>query len=215
MRLEGRVALVTGGGKGIGAHYVQALAGYGAKVAAADIDQAAAESTAARLTSEGGAEVIGLPIDVADEASVQRAVAQTVQRFGRLDILVNNAALYSVLMPKRKFWEETAEATRLSQSEFLASLAEPPEVLSSMEAFLVDRRDFDPDTWDVDQERAARAQVEQKHAGHVALVTRPATLRGVVDSMYRYQPRDVLEEVRCPMLVLVAESGAARSWVAG
>ncbi len=108
--LRGRVALVTGGGKGIGAHYVQALAGYGAKVAAADIDQAAAESTAARLTSEGGAEVIGLPIDVADEASVQRAVDQTVQRFGRLDILVNNAALYSVLMPKRKFWEETAEA---------------------------------------------------------------------------------------------------------
>jgi NAD(P)-dependent dehydrogenase (short-subunit alcohol dehydrogenase family) len=50
--LRGRVALVTGGGKGIGAHYVQALAGYGAKVAAADIDQAAAESTAARLTSE-------------------------------------------------------------------------------------------------------------------------------------------------------------------
>jgi NAD(P)-dependent dehydrogenase (short-subunit alcohol dehydrogenase family) len=108
--LRGRVALVTGGGKGIGAHYVQALASNGAKVAAADIDQAAAESTAARLTSEGGAEVIGLPIDVADEASVQRAVDQTVQRFGRLDILVNNAALYSALLPKRKFWEETAEA---------------------------------------------------------------------------------------------------------
>ncbi len=107
--LRGRVALVTGGGKGIGAHYVRALAGYGVKVAAADIDQAAAERTAANLCAEG-AEVIGLAIDVTDEASVQRAVDQTVQRFGRLDILVNNAALYSVLMPKRKFWEETAEA---------------------------------------------------------------------------------------------------------
>jgi NAD(P)-dependent dehydrogenase (short-subunit alcohol dehydrogenase family) len=109
MSLSGRVALVTGGGKGIGAHYVRALAEQGAKVAAADIDQAAAEATAARLSSEG-AEVIGLWIDVTDELSVERAVVETVSRFGRLDILVNNAALYSVLMPKRRFWEETAEA---------------------------------------------------------------------------------------------------------
>src|SRR5205814_7764556 len=97
------VAFVTGGGKGIGAHYVRALAEQGARVAAADIDGAAAEATATRLSSEG-AEVLGLHVDVTDEASVQRAVEQTVQRFGRLDILVNNAALYSVLMPKRKFW---------------------------------------------------------------------------------------------------------------
>ena len=47
--------------------------------------------------------MFGLGIDVADEASVQQAIEQVVQRFGRLDILVNNAALYSVLMPKRKF----------------------------------------------------------------------------------------------------------------
>jgi pimeloyl-ACP methyl ester carboxylesterase len=106
-------------------------------------------------------------------------------------------------------WEETAEATRLSPTEFIASIAEPPEVLASMETFLVDRRDFDPATWDLDQERAARAQVEQKHAGHVALVSRPAALRGVVDAMYAYQPADVLPEVRCPLLVMVAESGAA------
>jgi NAD(P)-dependent dehydrogenase (short-subunit alcohol dehydrogenase family) len=107
--LAGRVALVTGGSKGIGAHYVRALAESGAKVTAADIDQHAALATATRLSSEG-AEVLGVPIDVTDEASVERAVASTVERFGRLDILVNNAALYSVLMPKRKFWEETAEA---------------------------------------------------------------------------------------------------------
>jgi len=107
--LTGRVALVTGGGKGIGAHYVRALAESGAKVAAADVDQAAAVATAARLSSEG-AELLGVPVDVTDEASVERAVASAVERFGRLDILVNNAALYSVLMPKRKFWEESADA---------------------------------------------------------------------------------------------------------
>jgi 3-oxoacyl-[acyl-carrier protein] reductase len=101
-RLQGRVALVTGGGKGIGAHYVRALARAGAKVAAADIDQAAAEETARRLSAEG-AEVVGLAVDTSDADSVQRAVAQTVERLGRLDILVNNAALYAALMPKRAF----------------------------------------------------------------------------------------------------------------
>src|SRR3990172_3506857 len=77
-------------------------------------------------------------------------------------------------------WEELAEATRQSPPEFLAALAEPPEVLASMEAFLADRRAFDPGTWDADQERAARAQVDEKHAGHVALVTRSIAVRGMV-----------------------------------
>ena len=101
-RLKGRVAIVTGGGKGIGLHYVRGLAAAGARVAAADIDATAAEATAANLRAEG-ADVIGLAVDVADPQSVDRMVAQTVERFGRLDILVNNAALFAVLMPKRAF----------------------------------------------------------------------------------------------------------------
>jgi 3-oxoacyl-[acyl-carrier protein] reductase len=103
-RLKGRVALVTGGGKGIGAHYVRGLARAGARVAAADIDAAAADETARRLSAEG-AEVIGLRVDTSDADSVQQMVDATVQRLGRLDILVNNAALYSALMPKRAFYE--------------------------------------------------------------------------------------------------------------
>ncbi len=101
-RLAGRVAVVTGGGKGIGAHYVRALAAAGARVAAADIDAAAAAATAEGLSNEG-VEVVGLPVDVADAASVERMVTQVVDRFGRLDVLVNNAALFSVLMPRRAF----------------------------------------------------------------------------------------------------------------
>jgi pimeloyl-ACP methyl ester carboxylesterase len=106
-------------------------------------------------------------------------------------------------------WEDVAEATRLSSAEFLAGLAEPPEVLASMAAFLADREAFDPASWDADQERAARAQVDQKHAGHVALVTRSAAIRGVVDAMYGYQPMEVAATVPRPLLVLVAESGSA------
>ena len=52
-------------------------------------------------------------------------------------------------------WEDLGVSTRMSPGEFLAGIGEPPEVLASMDAFLADRRDFDPDTWDADQERAA------------------------------------------------------------
>lgn len=111
-------------------------------------------------------------------------------------------------------WEDMASATRMSPTELVAALAEPPEVLASMDAFLEDRRDFDPATWDADQERAARSQVDQKHAGHVALVTRSATIRGVVAGMYAYQPVETLLAVEAPMSVLVAGAGTADDEVA-
>lgn len=103
-QLAGRVAVVTGGGKGIGAHYVRGLALAGARVAAADVDSAAAQATAERLRAEG-CDVVGLAVDVSDPTSVEQMAAEAVARFGQLDILVNNAALFSVLMPKRPFQE--------------------------------------------------------------------------------------------------------------
>jgi pimeloyl-ACP methyl ester carboxylesterase len=106
-------------------------------------------------------------------------------------------------------WEDVAEATRLSPSELLAAIDEPPEVLASLEAFLEDRRAFDPATWDADQERAARSQVDPLHAGHVRLVTRAWVLRRLVDAMYEYQPLEALARVACPVLVVVAGFGAA------
>jgi pimeloyl-ACP methyl ester carboxylesterase len=106
-------------------------------------------------------------------------------------------------------WEDIAAATRMSPSELVAALAEPPEVLASMDALLQDRRDFDPASWDADQEQAVRSQVDQKHAGHVALVARPATIRAVVDGMYGYDPVETLVAAPVPLGVLVAGAGTA------
>ncbi|HLI26099.1 MAG TPA: SDR family oxidoreductase [Chloroflexota bacterium] len=103
-RLAGRVAIVTGGGKGIGAVYTAGLAREGARVVAADIDGAAAEAQVARLRAEG-ADALAVQVDTGDAASVEAMVRATVERFGGLDILVNNAALYTALLPKRPFWE--------------------------------------------------------------------------------------------------------------
>lgn len=106
-------------------------------------------------------------------------------------------------------WEEMVEATRLLPDQLVEAMAEPPEVLASMGSYLADRRDFDPATWDPDQERAARAQVAERHAGHVGPVTKGSVLRRCVASMYRYQPLEALTQVSCPVALLVARSSTA------
>ena len=91
-RLVGKVAVVTGGGGGIGGASAQALAAEGAAVVVVDVDEEAARRTAAEISGSGRtAEAI--TADLSDEDHVQRAVAATVSRFGRLDVLHNNAAL--------------------------------------------------------------------------------------------------------------------------
>ena len=98
-RLEGKVALVTGGAKGIGAHYSRALAAEGARVMIADIEDGSglAEEIAA---AHGKDSAVAAVCDVSDETQVQALVAQTLARFRRIDILVNNAALYAKLSPR-------------------------------------------------------------------------------------------------------------------
>ena len=106
-RLAGKVAIVTGGARGIGRHYSQALAAEGARVMIADV--ADGKDLAADIAGRHGADAVACAtFDVSDEKAVKKLVAQTAERFGRIDILVNNAALYSTLHP-RNFNEWDAE----------------------------------------------------------------------------------------------------------
>jgi 3-oxoacyl-[acyl-carrier protein] reductase len=89
---DGRVALVTGGSRGIGRATAALLARGGARVAVCARTQADAEAAAQALRDEGR-EVIGLSTDVADAAQADAAVRACTERFGRLDILVNNAGI--------------------------------------------------------------------------------------------------------------------------
>jgi 3-oxoacyl-[acyl-carrier protein] reductase len=93
MQLEGKVAIVTGAGRGIGRAYALRLAREGARVAVAEIQPAMGEETAAAIRAAGG-DAIALPTDVSDEASAEAMARATAERFGRIDVLVNNAALF-------------------------------------------------------------------------------------------------------------------------
>ncbi len=89
--LAGQVALVTGGGSGIGAGIARTLAGQGARVALLGRTQAKLDAVAAEIRGAGG-EALALPADVRDYAAVEASVSRAVETLGRLDIVVNGAA---------------------------------------------------------------------------------------------------------------------------
>ena len=92
LKLQGKVALITGAGSGIGEATAWRMAGEGARVAVTGIPAAGVEGVAAALLAAGH-DAIAIPTDVSQAVSVEAAVAQTVARWGRLDVLVPNAGI--------------------------------------------------------------------------------------------------------------------------
>jgi len=93
--VNGDIVLVTGAGSGIGLEISTAFAEAGAKVVITDVNTEAAEKAAKSLQGAGH-DVIGLTLNVTDEAQVQSVFAETIKRYGRLDVLINNAGLQHV-----------------------------------------------------------------------------------------------------------------------
>jgi NAD(P)-dependent dehydrogenase (short-subunit alcohol dehydrogenase family) len=106
MRLEGKVAIVTGAGRGIGRGIVEAFASEGAKLILVSRTLSQVEE-AAREACEIGTEAVALSVDVANPDDVQRMADETLSRFGRVDILVNNAA---IIHPVGPFWTNNMRA---------------------------------------------------------------------------------------------------------
>jgi 3-oxoacyl-[acyl-carrier protein] reductase len=94
MRLRERVAIVTGAGRGLGRAYAQGLAAEGARVVVAEMRAEQGEATAGAIRAAGG-EALAVATDVADEASVTAMVEAAMARYGRVDVLVNNAAMFA------------------------------------------------------------------------------------------------------------------------
>lgn len=129
MRLEGKVAIVTGGGRGLGKAFCLKLAEEGAKVVVADVIDTT--GTVKEIEERNGS-AIGLKVDVSQEEDTQRMAKETVAKFGRIDVLVNNAAVYYGL--ERKSFQDisTEEWDRLMavnvKGQWLCAKAVAPEM---------------------------------------------------------------------------------------
>jgi 3-oxoacyl-[acyl-carrier protein] reductase len=99
--LKEKVVIVTGGAHGIGRAYCLGFGKYGARVVIADIDKAAGEKLAAQITAESGAPALAVSTDVSNEEATKALAAETLERFGRIDVLINNAAVFSVVPMNR------------------------------------------------------------------------------------------------------------------
>ncbi len=108
--LEGKVAIVTGGGSGIGKGAALKLAEHGAKIAVVDRDSQRAERTREEIERMGG-EALALEADVASEASVRSAIEQAVLRWGRLDVVFANAGINGTWTPIEHLTEEDWDST--------------------------------------------------------------------------------------------------------
>ncbi|MDG1376158.1 MAG: L-iditol 2-dehydrogenase [Yoonia sp.] len=144
-RLAGKSALVTGAARGIGFGFAERYLAEGATVAIADINLSAAKEAAAAL----GAGAYAVQLDVSDQASIDAAIAAVVAQAGKLDILINNAALFDAA--------ETVEITRASYDKLYA--VNVAGTLFTMQA-------------------AARQMIAQGHGGKIINMASQAGRRG-------------------------------------
>jgi NAD(P)-dependent dehydrogenase (short-subunit alcohol dehydrogenase family) len=130
MKLEGKVAVVTGGAQGIGRAIALGLGRAGAKIVIADLQADKAGSVANEL-NDLGTEALPMEVDVANESAVKRLADQTFNRFGRIDILVNDAGVYLkalVVDIAEENWDRTMNVNL--GSNFLCARAFVPAILS-------------------------------------------------------------------------------------
>jgi 3-oxoacyl-[acyl-carrier protein] reductase len=106
--LDGKVVVVTGGGHGIGRAYCLGIAREGGMPVVADIDGAAAEGVAKAIADSGG-KALGMKVDVANFASCQEMAKKTLDAYGKIDGLVNNAAIFMSVPAEKGSWQEIPE----------------------------------------------------------------------------------------------------------
>ncbi len=128
--ITGKVAIVTGGGRGIGFAIAQRLVAEGAKVAIVDINEKLLKDSETRL-AKPGAFVLGVKCDVSNGVEVESCVERVVEAFGRIDILVNNAGITGITKPitevSEKEWDELMDIDL--KGVFLFSKAVVPHLL--------------------------------------------------------------------------------------
>jgi NAD(P)-dependent dehydrogenase (short-subunit alcohol dehydrogenase family) len=137
---QGKVALITGGGRGFGKAFGTALAARGAHVVLADLDGTAAEGAAAEIAGQGGS-ASGAACDVADEAGVAAVIGAVAEQHGGVDILVNNAGLHSAAYNKPSAELGIASLRRLFDVNvmgiYICSLAARPAMSGRVGAAVV------------------------------------------------------------------------------
>ena len=131
MGLEGKVALISGGARGMGAAEARLFAEEGAKVAIGDVLEEEGRQLEAEINETDG-EALFVRLDVTSESDWEQAIAATVSRFGKLDILVNNAGIYRaerVLETSEELWDQVMDVN--AKSVFLGTKHGIPQMLKT------------------------------------------------------------------------------------